>query len=133
MLDTAASLGADLAAAEIERYCEAQWRSARVIDDTTTVMRFSPGYCGWHVSGQKRLFARLQPESIGITLNDSCLMQPLKSVSGVIVAAPRDAFDIHDTYPFCADCVDHSCRDRFAAIVGREAIRAKEETDYGTA
>jgi len=116
MLDAAASIGADLAAEEIERHCEHQWRSSRLIDDTMAVMRFSPGYCGWHVSGQRKLFARLQPERIGIRLNDSCLMQPLKSVSGVIVAASKEVFDIDDTYLFCADCTTHSCRDRFNAI-----------------
>jgi hypothetical protein len=116
MLDAAASLGADLAAGEIERHCENQWRSSHSIDDAMVVMRFSPGYCGWHVSGQRKLFAHLQPERIGIRLNDSYLMQPLKSVSGVIVAAPRRVFDIDDTYLFCADCTTHSCRDRFNAI-----------------
>ncbi|MCX6835628.1 MAG: hypothetical protein NTW07_10950 [candidate division Zixibacteria bacterium] len=116
MLDAAASLGADLAAGEIERRCDNQWQSSHLVDDRMAVMRFSPGYCGWHVSGQKKLFARLQPERIGIRLNDSDLMQPLKSVSGVIVAAPRRVFDIDDTYLFCADCKTHSCRDRFNAI-----------------
>ena len=123
MLDAAASLGADLAAGEVERHCEHRWRSSRLIDDNTAVMRFSPGYCGWHVSGQKKLFTRLGPERIGIRLNDSCLMQPLKSVSGVIVAAPKEAFDIDDTYPFCSECADHSCRDRFAAIAGKTSTR----------
>ena len=32
--------------------------------------RFSPGYCGWHVSG--------------VRLTDSSLMLPIKSVSGII-------------------------------------------------
>jgi hypothetical protein len=116
MLDAAASLGADLAAGEIERSCDIKWRSSHSIDEAMAVMRFSPGYCGWHVSGQKKLFAHLQPERIGIRLNESYLMQPLKSVSGVIVAAPRRVFDFDDTYLFCADCKTHSCRDRFNAI-----------------
>lgn len=116
MLDAAASLGADLAAGEIERHCDSQWRSSHSIGDAMAVMRFSPGYCGWHVSGQKKLFERLQPERIGIHLNDSCLMQPLKSVSGVVVAAPKRVFDIDDTYLFCADCTTRSCRDRFREL-----------------
>jgi hypothetical protein len=119
MLDAAASLGADLGAEEVERHCERQWRLSQRIESSTAVTRFSPGYCGWHVSGQRRLFERLKPERIGIQLNNSYLMQPLKSVSGVIVAAPQAAFDIDDTYPFCSDCTTHSCRDRFAAIVSK--------------
>lgn len=47
--------------------------------------RFSPGYCGWHVSGQHDLFA-LFPDGrpCGVTLTPSALMIPIKSVSGVI-------------------------------------------------
>lgn len=47
--------------------------------------RFSPGYCGWHVSGQHDLFA-LFPDGhpCGVTLTPSALMLPIKSVSGVI-------------------------------------------------
>jgi len=57
--------------------------------------RFSPGYCGWHVSEQPILFelfsekenaleSNRTPTPCGIKLTDSCLMIPIKSVSGVI-------------------------------------------------
>ena len=46
--------------------------------------RYSPGYCGWNVSEQKQLFSLLPPGFCGITLSDSCLMQPIKSISGFI-------------------------------------------------
>lgn len=47
--------------------------------------RFSPGYCGWHVSEQQKLFPMFRKEKpCGITLTDSSLMLPIKSVSGVI-------------------------------------------------
>ncbi len=47
--------------------------------------RFSPGYCGWHVSSQHDLFS-LFPDGkpCGVTLTPSALMLPIKSVSGVI-------------------------------------------------
>lgn len=47
--------------------------------------RFSPGYCGWHVSDQHDIFA-LFPDGkpCGVTLTSSALMLPIKSVSGVI-------------------------------------------------
>ena len=47
--------------------------------------RYSPGYCGWHVSEQQKLFP-LFPIAApgGIRLTDSSLMVPIKSVSGVI-------------------------------------------------
>ncbi len=47
--------------------------------------RFSPGYCGWHVSEQTVLFSIFpHPNPCGIHLTESCLMLPIKSVSGVI-------------------------------------------------
>lgn len=47
--------------------------------------RFSPGYCGWHVSEQQRLFSLFpQPSPCGVSLTDSSLMLPIKSVSGII-------------------------------------------------
>ncbi len=57
--------------------------------------RYSPGYCGWKVSEQPLLFELFKPRGTsytseaapapcGIRLTDSCLMVPIKSVSGVI-------------------------------------------------
>jgi hypothetical protein len=46
--------------------------------------RYSPGYCGWEVAEQKNLFRLLPKRFCGIELNESCLMQPTKSVSGII-------------------------------------------------
>lgn len=47
--------------------------------------RFSPGYCGWHVSGQQDLFALFPDrQPCGVSLTPSSLMTPIKSVSGVI-------------------------------------------------
>jgi hypothetical protein len=46
--------------------------------------RFSPGYCGWHLSGQKELFRLLGGNPCGINLSDVCLMKPIKSISGII-------------------------------------------------
>ena len=46
--------------------------------------RYSPGYCGWHLKEQKALFSLLPSGYCNITLSESCLMQPTKSVSGLI-------------------------------------------------
>ncbi len=46
--------------------------------------RFSPGYCGWHVSQQQLLFPLFKGQTCGVRLNDSSLMVPIKSVSGII-------------------------------------------------
>lgn len=46
--------------------------------------RFSPGYCDWLVAEQKQLFDLLPPNFCQVSLSDSCLMSPIKSVSGFI-------------------------------------------------
>lgn len=46
--------------------------------------RFSPGYCGWHVMEQQKLFPLFKGETCGVSLTESSLMMPIKSVSGVI-------------------------------------------------
>ena len=46
--------------------------------------RFSPGYCGWHVSEQQMLFPLFNGETCGVSLTESSLMVPIKSVSGII-------------------------------------------------
>lgn len=46
--------------------------------------RFSPGYCGWNVEEQHKLFALMPDNFCGIRLTPSALMDPVKSVSGFI-------------------------------------------------
>jgi len=47
--------------------------------------RYSPGYCGWNIREQHKLFSLLDEETTcGIRLMDSGLMIPVKSVSGII-------------------------------------------------
>jgi len=46
--------------------------------------RFSPGYCDWSVGEQQKLFALLPENFCGVTLSDTSLMSPIKSISGMI-------------------------------------------------
>jgi hypothetical protein len=80
------------------------------------VLAYSPGYCGWPVTGQRRLFAALVPADVGITLTSSCLMRPLKSVSGVLVAGPPSLHDLGQEFPCCASCSDPVCRARIERV-----------------
>lgn len=45
---------------------------------------YSPGYCDWFLSEQKKLFTLFPEGSTQITLTDSSLMLPVKSVSGIV-------------------------------------------------
>jgi hypothetical protein len=116
-LDTIASAGAEgLAGAMARDHQECLARSGTMASGMR-VLPYSPGYCGWHVSGQGKLFEVLRPEEIGISLNESCLMQPLKSVSGVLVAADREVHQFDIDFDFCADCADQGCRERIQSVL----------------
>jgi cobalamin-dependent methionine synthase I len=109
-LDAGASLAADQAAQV------AQDRFASLQDKPAGVLRYSPGYCGWHVSGQKALFAGLGADTAGISLTESCLMHPLKSVSGVIIAGAPEVHGFVNDYSFCTECTGKECRERIRSV-----------------
>ena len=67
--------------------------------------RFSPGYCGWDVKEQNKLFDLFQQPCCGITLNSSSLMNPIKSVSGIIGIGPSVKFAPYS----CSKCDDEYC------------------------
>ncbi len=46
--------------------------------------RYSPGYCGWPLREQQQLFRLLPAGFCGVSLSDSSLMTPIKTVSGLI-------------------------------------------------
>lgn len=80
------------------------------------VLGYSPGYCGWPLTGQRELFARLRPADAGIALSGSALMSPVKSVSGVLVAAPPEAHRFRPGFDFCEACAERTCLDRMASL-----------------
>lgn len=114
MLDSVASLAVENAVGLLER------RSEEVRDRNDAgggvTLSYSPGYCGWHLTAQKALFRHLNPQQIGITLNDSCLMTPMKSATGVLVHGARDIHDFDIGFSFCRACKGHSCLERRAGL-----------------
>ncbi len=46
--------------------------------------RYSPGYCEWSVAEQQKLFSFFPNNFCGVSLSESSLMSPIKSVSGII-------------------------------------------------
>jgi cobalamin-dependent methionine synthase I len=115
-LDTLASAAADDLSDRLAAAYSQALRERGLSRHRTRVLAYSPGYCGWHVSGQSRLFARLVPAEIGITLTDGCMMSPVKSVSGALVAGDVATHRVRPEFPFCAVCVARECRDRMASL-----------------
>lgn len=117
VLDTVASEAADTLATRIAADVAARVKARGGADAASSALPYSPGYCGWHVSGQAALFAELEPApETGVTLNESCLMQPLKSVSGVVVVAPRESHAIVTDFDCCDVCTTRHCLDRLAGL-----------------
>jgi len=75
-------------------------------------LRFSPGYCDWPVNDQQKLFLLLDADRIGVSLTDSCLMQPRKSVSGVFGLFPLTDGTTLSTYNPCSHCEKKGCAAR---------------------
>lgn len=111
VLDAIASASADLLTDRL-----AGRHRERVSGDGTGVLGYSPGYCGWHISAQRKLFERLRPDEIGISLNDSFLMQPLKSVSGVLVAGAGEVHRFRPEFSFCGACTTRQCLPRMRSV-----------------
>ena len=57
----------------------------QMIEDGLAITnRYSPGYCSWSVSEQHKLFSLLPQNFCGVTLSETALMYPIKSISGII-------------------------------------------------
>lgn len=77
------SIGTAIAEASVKFLCEKIEREVSILNYKISYP-YSPGYCGWNVSQQQILFSLLPPNPCGVSLNDSSLMYPIKSVSGII-------------------------------------------------
>lgn len=75
------------------------------IENMAITNRFSPGYCGWDVSEQHKLFSLIPDNYCRITLTESALMMPIKSVSGVIGIGRAVSFRPYT----CSFCDDKHC------------------------
>ncbi|MEI7422157.1 MAG: vitamin B12 dependent-methionine synthase activation domain-containing protein [Prolixibacteraceae bacterium] len=67
--------------------------------------RYSPGYCHWSVADQHLLFSMFPGDPCGVTLTESALMYPVKSISGLMGVGKKVNFR---EYP-CALCLSLNC------------------------
>jgi len=78
--DLVASAMVDSAADQIQE----QVRKIAIEGGMSITNRYSPGYCSWKVEEQQKLFSLLPEGCCGISLSESSLMSPVKSISGII-------------------------------------------------
>lgn len=67
--------------------------------------RYSPGYCNWPTSDQYNLFELLPKNFCGVTLNESGIMIPLKSISAIVGIGEGVRYVNYD----CSFCKDKNC------------------------
>ena len=75
--------------------------------------RYSPGYCGWDVAEQHKLFQLVPGNFCGIRLTESALMDPIKSVSGIIGIGENVRFNPY-TCNLCdiKNCLHRNAREK---------------------
>jgi hypothetical protein len=117
MLDTVASCSTDKAVEFLETQTTKELIENKLTTKNSMVLSYSPGFCGWHISAQKKLFLYLHPEQIGISLNESFLMTPLKSVTGVLVSGNKNIHYFGNSFSFCYNCKAQSCLERQKRIL----------------
>lgn len=79
--------------------------------DLSMTKTISPGNCGWPVKEQKKLFQLLPGHCLDITLNESGMMQPVKSLSGIVGVGNSVRYKHTD----CEQCASKNCLYRKAS------------------
>jgi len=97
-------IGSEVVEAAADRMQE-ELREKMAIPGNGITNRFSPGYCGWDVAEQHKLFGFFRDNFCGITLTESALMNPVKSVSGIIGIGRDVRFAPYQ----CHLCEDKNC------------------------
>lgn len=80
IVDTFGSIVVEKAMDYIQEELQADMQQAGLL----ITNRYSPGYCLWPLTGQRELFDLFPENQSGISLTESHLMMPIKSVSGII-------------------------------------------------
>jgi len=81
-----------IASAAVEQVADSFHREVRatLAPGQDLSFRYSPGYCDWPLAGQDVIFSLVRGSEAGVTLSRHRLMQPRKSVSGLIGIGSRE-------------------------------------------
>ncbi len=82
----------------------------RLREGEELTLRYSPGYCGMDLAEQRLIFDRVDAGAIGVSLLPTLLMEPVKSVSGLIGVAPRERVEAYRSP--CDRCAKDGCHMR---------------------
>ena len=102
LLDAAASVAAESAAQNVCNHLK-----KGLHDDEKLTLRYSPGYCDWPLREQKKIFAFLPNDTIGVNLSKNLFMSPRKSVSGIVGICPSNLPEFSENP--CLVCTKYDC------------------------
>ncbi len=105
-LNAIGSAAADLASDALSE--EVYWREAGPTEGITPP--YSPGYCGMALEEQEKLFSIVDAARIGVRLWPTMIMEPIKSVSGLLGIG--DAQEVMSHGVPCQWCDLETCRMR---------------------
>ena len=88
LLDRIGSFAVESLAGSIEKKLRKDYSGLK----KSVSKRYSPGYCDWPIEEQRILAKILDFSKIGVTLNESCMMQPKKSISAIVAIADKGVF-----------------------------------------
>jgi hypothetical protein len=88
LLDRTGSFAVESLAEALER--EVRRRYAAI--GSSASMRYSPGYCDIPIEEQFKLDRALGFPRAGVRLTENCMMQPKKSISGLIAIGPKGLY-----------------------------------------
>ncbi len=87
VLDTIGSAAADGASDSLADHL----RQEVSPEGDAVTLPFSPGYCGMSLDQQRTIFSIVDGSAVGVTLGESMIMTPVKSVSGLLGIGPKEA------------------------------------------
>ena len=108
MLDSVGSAAAE----SLAEYANDLLCQAALAEGLRVTNRISPGYAGWDTAEQRELFRICPGDSIGVTLNESCFMTPVKTISFLVGVGPEARVDHYFTQ--CRRCWMRDCAYRRA-------------------
>jgi len=108
MLDSVGSAAAE----SLAEYANDLLCQAAIPAEVKVTNRISPGYAGWDTAEQAALFGLCPGGPIGVSLNESCIMTPGKSISFLVGVGPEARVDHYFTQ--CRRCWMRDCAYRRA-------------------
>ena len=105
LLDAAATAAVE----QVCDACEAMLRPHFAKEGYTMRWRFSPGYGDWDIHAQPELLRLTQAASLGVSLTESMMLRPRKSVTAVIGLLRVSAGEKKDAPKSCAICPTRDC------------------------